>query len=140
MLDEKDVRRIGREEIDTVLGDFEAATDVPGFLMSEEFLNAYPDAKIILNQRKDVAAWQRSFQNTICGVLRDNYKLKVLAWLSADYFWLRQISLRLTHDFWAGDFEQHGTAVYEAYYRDLEERLGGRGSGRYVVWGVEDGW
>ena len=46
MLDERDRWRIGREELDTVLGDYEAATDVPGFVLSEEFLNASPDAKV----------------------------------------------------------------------------------------------
>ena len=97
-------------------------------------------SQVILNRRKDIDTWERSFQETLCNIIRDKMWLKALAWLSADYFWLRQMFLRYLYDFFDGSFEKNAKAVYEEHFRKLEELLGGPKSGRYLSWTVEDGW
>ena len=93
--------------------------------------------KVILNRRKDVAAWDRSFRSAILKTLRDNWSLKALSLFSPDYFWLRQITVRFVVDFFNGSFETHGVDVYRSHYRQLEDKLG---EGKYLSWTVEDGW
>ena len=94
-------------------------------------------AKVILNRRKDVAAWDRSFRSTILQNLPNSWSLKAFSFFSPDYFWLRQILLRFVIDFFDGSFEKHGVDVYRAYYRKLEDKVG---QGKYLEWSVEDGW
>jgi Sulfotransferase domain len=45
---------------DRVIGDCDAVTDVPCAIFGPEMLQAYPDAKVILNRRTDEEAWVRS--------------------------------------------------------------------------------
>ncbi|KAL5364409.1 hypothetical protein BJX96DRAFT_178920 [Aspergillus floccosus] len=47
----------GREEIDRLLGHWQAIWDIPGLCFSEELIKAYPEAKIILTVR-DMDEWQ----------------------------------------------------------------------------------
>ena len=96
-----------------------------------------PCTKVILNRRKDVAAWDRSFRTTVVKGLRDNWWLKFLSLFSPNYFWLRQITIRFVVNFFDGSFEKHGVDVYWAYYRELEDMLG---EGKFLKWTVEDGW
>ena len=93
--------------------------------------------QVILNRRKDVEAWDKSFRTALIPGLRDNWWLKALSIFSPDYFWLRQITLRFLVDFFNGSFERHGVDVYRAHYRQLDELVG---KGRYLEWTVEDGW
>ena len=93
--------------------------------------------QIILNRRKDVEAWDKSFRSAVIPDLRDNWWLKALSIFSPDYFWLRQITLRFVIDFFNGSFEKYGVDVYKAHYRQLEDLVG---KGRYLEWTVEDGW
>ncbi|KAK7418457.1 hypothetical protein QQX98_003949 [Neonectria punicea] len=51
-----------RHEFDKWLGDYDALTDIPGYLM-EELVAAYPEALFILTTR-DEDAWCRSVKNT----------------------------------------------------------------------------
>lgn len=131
---------ITREDFDRVIGDFEAVTDVPCNMLADDMIAAYPDAKVILNRRKDMDAWDRSCRETLCRVLRDSYRLKALALFCADYFWLRQFTMRMISDYFKGSFERHGKEVYVEHYRKLEDILGGSSRGRYLSWTVEAGW
>ena len=93
--------------------------------------------QIILNRRKDVEAWDKSFRAAVIPGLRDNWWLKALSIFSPDYFWVRQITLRFVIDFFNGSFEKHGMDFYKAHYRQLEDLVG---KGCYLEWTVEDGW
>ena len=59
----------GREEFDKVLGDFDGIEDVPTICFAEELIAAYPEAKIVLNNR-DVDQWLHSMDSTAGRVLR----------------------------------------------------------------------
>ncbi|KAL8822963.1 MAG: hypothetical protein Q9191_006310 [Dirinaria sp. TL-2023a] len=128
------------EDFDRIIGDCEAVTDAPTCMLGEEIIRAYPDAKVILNRRNDIDAWDCSFRKTLCKGIRDSYWLKAIAWLSADYFWLRQISLRYMYDFFDGSVEKYGKATYEKHYEKLEDLLQSSKSGKYLSWNIEDGW
>ena len=149
-------KKIGVEDFDRFIGNYEAVTDAVGCMFAKELIEAYPNAKVcclswnsgstratdpctkvILNRRKDVAAWDRSVRTTLLKGLRDNWWLKSLSFFSPDYFWLRQITVRYLADFFDGSFEKHGVDVYQAHYRQLEDALG---EGNYLNWTVEDGW
>lgn len=41
-------KKWGREEFDKMLGDYDGIADVPGICFVEELVEAYPDAKIVL--------------------------------------------------------------------------------------------
>lgn len=93
--------------------------------------------KVILNHRKDVAAWDRSFRVTLLKGFRDVWSLKIGSLFSPDFFWRRRITLRCLVDFFGGSFEEHGVEVYRAHYRQLEDMLE---KGTFLQWTVEDGW
>lgn len=44
-------RPFGREEFDKLMGDYDAGADVPFATFGVELIEAYPDAKILLNNR-----------------------------------------------------------------------------------------
>lgn len=49
-----------RQAFDRVIGHCGAVTDLPTAGFAVEMLRAYPDAKVILNRRRDVDAWYES--------------------------------------------------------------------------------
>lgn len=93
--------------------------------------------KVILNYRKDIDAWDRSFRAALLKGLRDAWLLKAACIFSPDFFWRRRITLRCLNDFYGGKFEDHGIEIYRAHYRQLEDMLG---KGTYLQWTVEEGW
>ena len=92
--------------------------------------------KVVLNRRKDVAAWDRSCRTTLVKGFRDIWWLKYLSLFSSGYFWLRQIMVGNVINFFDGSFEKHGLDDYRAHYRQLEGMLK---EGKYLNWTVEDG-
>lgn len=62
-------RPFGRVEFDKLLGDFDAGADVPFITFGVELIEAYPEAKVLLNTR-DVDAWLASMGRTAGRVLR----------------------------------------------------------------------
>ena len=59
----------GRAEFDKVLGSFDVVSDVPCICFAEELMAAYPEAKVLLNQR-DVDRWLESMDNTVGRMMR----------------------------------------------------------------------
>ncbi|MCJ1303514.1 hypothetical protein MMC08_006324 [Hypocenomyce scalaris] len=50
---------------DRMIGDCDAVTDIPCATFGPVMLQAYPDAKFILNRRTDEEAWVRSIRQTL---------------------------------------------------------------------------
>lgn len=126
-------------DFDIVLGEFEALSDNPANCFGPELLAAYPDAKVILNRRKDVDAWHASMKGSIFKTF-DNVFLRACRLFSSRLFWLWRI-----HDLSFGvrvkgnDFDKYGKDFYIEHYAELEKIL--NESGRpYLDWYVEDGW
>ncbi|KAJ7258165.1 P-loop containing nucleoside triphosphate hydrolase protein [Mycena rebaudengoi] len=83
----------GREEWDQVLGRYQAVTDV-SVLFWEEFLAAYPDAKVILTTR-DPDQWWKSYNGTIAVLFRSK-RAVVAQWLDPRGFGRFREFMRMT--------------------------------------------
>jgi hypothetical protein len=53
-----------QEDFDAVMGHSTAVTDAAGSVFAAELIEAYPNAKVVLNYRKDLDAWHRSASET----------------------------------------------------------------------------
>ena len=126
-------------DFDPLLGNCRAITDMPAALFSRELMEAYPDAKVILNVRKDLDAWYQSFDATV-GQLSGNWVLWLAHWFSSELFWIVHVMNHgfLGSRFWRGGWRRNGKDVYSEHVqkiRDLDlpaEKL--------LEWSVEDGW
>lgn len=88
------------EDFDAVMGHSTAVTDAAGSVFAAELIEAYPDAKVVLNYRKDLDAWHRSASKTLANV-KHNRVLWILSFLSRQGFWAWHVYL----DFmWSGIF------------------------------------
>lgn len=126
------------EQFDTVLGHFEALTDNPTNCFAPELLAAYPDAKVIVNRRRDMYSWHASMQKTIFDLF-DNRFLRACSWFDARLFWIWQchdLSLKRRTK---GDFDQYGREFATDHYAELEKVLDKTGR-PCLDWYVEDGW
>lgn len=56
----KGLKPFGRREFDNLLGYWSACTDQPACVFTEELVNAYPEAKVVLVER-NVDAWFKSY-------------------------------------------------------------------------------
>lgn len=124
---------------DRVLADCEATTDIPAAWFAAELLVAYPDAKVILNRRRDVQAWKSSFRTTVLPVVESRLYW-LYSWFNAELFWLLRLTYRMHgRALFEGDFEKNAEAAYVQHYERLEAQM--RQSGRHWLdWSVEDGW
>ena len=97
-------RKWGREELDKLLGDYDGIADVPGICFVEELVEAYPDAKVML-QTRDVEAWIRSMDSTAGRIMR---------WKSWDWVAPWDPSL-------AGPFWRHAKIVTPAAFHTMSD-------------------
>ncbi|KAJ2894791.1 hypothetical protein MKZ38_007220 [Zalerion maritima] len=74
-----DGKPFGREELDKWFADYDALTDVPGYLL-EEMIAAYPEAKFILTTR-DSKSWLKSIQATMRVTIKtgDSFPRNIMA-------------------------------------------------------------
>ncbi|KAE8341883.1 hypothetical protein BDV24DRAFT_163106 [Aspergillus arachidicola] len=127
-------------DFDTVLGHCVGVTDLIAAEFAPELIAAYPDAKVILNTRRDLDGWYKSMQATMGYFDRDPVDWDwCKSWFCAELFWIRQCMCRtMMRRFFRGSFESNGKWVYEAHVAQI------RGSGlpeeRLLEWSVEDGW
>lgn len=128
---------LNREEFDKVLGNCMATTDLPGAFLGPELLRAYPEAKVVLNRRKDVEAWYQSQLSTI-DTLYTDWPSWTRKWFEPVTFYLSELVswIRRSNDY---DFVKNGKRVYHEHYAELEAEL--RAQNReWLDWTVEDGW
>lgn len=90
------------------MGHAEAVVDATGSVFAAELIAAYPEAKVILNTRKDMDAWMRSMNESVINVNR-NWILYSMHWFSKRLFWA-----------WNG-YERY---LWPAMFRNLDSREG----------------
>ncbi|CAH0046122.1 unnamed protein product [Clonostachys solani] len=135
--------KITAAEFDEVLGHCTAVTDAAGSVFAAELIEAYPDAKVILNIRRDEDAWYQSVCKTLVGEM--NPMLYIMSWFCTEMFWAWHVYWRFL---WACQFRAP----------DGDSRRGICGNGRWIYrehnnmirglvpkeklleWSVEDGW
>lgn len=74
------------------MGHSVAVTDAAGSVFAAELIEAYPDAKVILNTRKDLKAWHRSATESIVKISK-NWVVRLVTTLSREGFWAWQVYL-----------------------------------------------
>ena len=65
----------GKEEFDKLLGEYDVVTDLPSCVCAKELVDAYPEAKVILTNRK-YDDWEHSMQESIWCL--DTWRLFIL--------------------------------------------------------------
>jgi hypothetical protein len=136
-------------EFDEVVGHAVALVDAPASVFAAELIEAYPDAKIILNQRKDLDAWHRSCVKNLGEGVYDQWHIWFIAWWGKSFFWLWHIYERYL---WLHFFEgttvgltegvkRNGKRLYKAHANQIRGIMHSRGeSDRLLEWYLEDGW
>lgn len=135
---------ISAEEFDELLGHAVAVTDAASSVFAAEMIKAYPQAKVVLNTRRDLDKWHQSAVNTLVGV-NENWTFWCMTWWGKNVFWAWHVYERML---WRCFFRcpdgsldsgirRTGKWVYRehcAMIRGLvpEENL--------LEWTVEDGW
>lgn len=140
----------GREEFDKLLGHCMAVTDVPCAVFWEELMDAYPDAKVILNVRDNADVWYKSFMASSIRLLNGIYGK---TWLSLARSYLlpdaagdKCAKFLLKYDDSYGscfkDKQQGTSAGKTAYERHNNAVISkARSQGREVlVYNVKEGW
>ncbi|EED22472.1 conserved hypothetical protein [Talaromyces stipitatus ATCC 10500] len=127
------------KDFDQVLGLVQAVSDTPSICFADELIEAYPDAKIILNHRLNIDAWQDS----IASVVEGNKSFigwfkRVLVLFSPELFWLNQHVNRIDLDgLWNRNIVKNSLTTYKAHYAHLSKVAPPE---RTLKWSVHDGW
>jgi hypothetical protein len=151
--------KVTREDFDAIIGHCAGISDLPGATFARELIAAYPEAKVILNTRSDMAGWYSSFASTIGTFDKDPknwdwckswfwyFKGRALkrdtllanGYTSAELFWARQFMSRSQlPGFFAGSFASNGVWVYQEHIAMV--RGLGLPSDRLLEWQAADGW
>ncbi|KAL9029566.1 MAG: hypothetical protein Q9196_002214 [Gyalolechia fulgens] len=105
-------------DLDTLLEDYSAVTDIPCVLFADELLTAFPDAKVILTNR-DVDSWLESMEKDIAKYL-ELLRMAIGSWTSGD--WQSRSQLR------------------EGFHRHYQHIRSSVPEDRLLEFRSEDGW
>ena len=85
---------ITRSDFDELLGHCQAVTDAPASVFAAELIAAYPEAKVVLNMRRDEQKWQESLVKTIIKA-NESWGFWIASWLDRECFWAWHVYERL---------------------------------------------
>lgn len=77
---------ITADEFDELLGHSVAVTDAAANVFAADMIAAYPDAKVVLNMRRDTEAWHRSVVNTLVHA-NESWGFWLASLLDRECFW-----------------------------------------------------
>ena len=111
-------------------------------------ITAYPEAKVILNTRRDLDAWHRSAVKNIAEGVSENWGVYLMSWLTARAFWSWMGSPRLLMRLLFRATDESERSLSKAIRRNgkwvhREHCNMVRGMvppDRLLEWCVEDGW
>jgi hypothetical protein len=128
-----------RDYFDRTLAHYDATTDVPPVAFAPLVLQAYPEAKVILNRRRDVQAWKKSYREAVVPLI-DSWAYWFFSWFHAEFFWGMALNYQMYYStLGRGKFDRDGEKRYHEHYEPLEAIL--KESNReWLDWTVEDGW
>ena len=120
-----------------------AVTDIPSVSLACELIKAYPEAKVVVNQREK-EGWFRSVGETLENGERSGWRYVMLNLFDAELFWLWRLREGTWVKMFGGDFGKNGRDLYDRHYEEVEAVLtaeAAQGKQRKVLrWSVEDGW
>lgn len=131
-------------DFDALLGHSTAVTDAASSVFAAEMIAAYPDAKVVLNVRRDLDKWWESAQTNLVGI-EYNWQMYLLSWFSPGLFWGWTVYERYL---WAllfrgprGTLHSGITVNGKWVYREHCNMIRGLvPKERLLEWAVEDGW
>lgn len=132
--------KLTAEDFDTVLLNSVGVSDLFAAEFALELIDAYPDAKVVLNVRHDLDAWEVSMRNTMGYFDKNPMDWDwCKSWFSAELFWIRQtMSRTMMPRFFRGSLESNGKWVYRQHVAMIKGL--GLPKERLLEWSVEDGW
>jgi hypothetical protein len=77
---------ITASDFDALLGHSVAVTDAAASCFAAEMIAAYPEAKVVLNMRRDVDAWHESLIKTLVHA-NESWAFWIASWLDRECFW-----------------------------------------------------
>lgn len=129
--------RLTAEDFDTVFADYDAITDQYGAAFTEDLITAYPEAKVILNYRKDLDRWHESVKETF-GVIERSWLHWFMSFFCFELYWARRHVWREALPlFYQGRYEENGKWVYREHIAKVRGIIPRE---RLLEWTVEDGW
>ena len=124
-------------DFDAVIGHCAAITDHDAAAFAPELIAAYPDAKVILNIRRDVDAWHRSVME-ILNPLHQNWAFWWRSWFCAELFWMQEGFIRGNwNSFYRGSFDKNSREVLEEHRCHVRSLVS---PDRLLEWDIHDGW
>lgn len=136
----KQIQKLTAEDFDAVLSDCVGVSDLFAAEFAVELITAYPDAKVILNIRKDLDGWYSSMEQTMGYFARNPVDWDwCKSWFSAELFWIRQtMSRTMMPRFFQGGFHSRGKLIYNEHVARI--RSLNLPEHKLLEWSVEDGW
>ncbi|KAI0170987.1 hypothetical protein BJ166DRAFT_517482 [Pestalotiopsis sp. NC0098] len=133
---------IKRADFDRVIGHCEAVTDAPACMFAEELMEAYPEAKIIINSRDNIETWHRSIINAWSTAEKQaGWMHPVLVWFHSKMFWVNVNEERLTYGgLFRTDYRKFAKDAYRDHYAMLDEATKGMSEDKVLRWKAQDGW
>ena len=129
---------ISADDFDQILAHCEAVTDSPAAIFAAELIKAYPDAKVILNTRRDLEKWYESHL-TAFGPIHGILAMYVRSWFCAESYWLWKCFEMPFYHFYYDDFKATAKWRYREHVAMTKGIMQGQ-EGRMLEWSVEDGW
>lgn len=77
---------ISAAEFDELIGHCVAVTDAAASCFAPEMVRAYPQAKVVLNVRRDLDGWHESAVKTLVHV-NESWSFWISSWLDREAFW-----------------------------------------------------
>ncbi|KAI1810240.1 hypothetical protein GGS20DRAFT_568399 [Poronia punctata] len=133
---------IKRADFDRVIGHCEAVTDAPACMFYKELIEAYPEAKIIVNYREDVEAWHRSVVTSWSTAEKQaGWSHPLLCWFHSKMFWVNVNEHRLTYGgLWKHDYRKYAKDTYRDHYADLRDLTKNMPEDKVLEFKPQDGW
>ncbi|KAK4033699.1 hypothetical protein C8A01DRAFT_49753 [Parachaetomium inaequale] len=131
-------------EFDELLGHSVAVTDAAGSVFAAEMIAAYPEAKVVLNMRRDLDGWERSLNSTLVHA-NESWGFWIASWLDREAFWAWHVYERFLWPllFRAPDGDMKRAIRGNARWVQREHANMVRGlvpKDRLLEWYIEDGW
>ncbi|KAF6820083.1 hypothetical protein CPLU01_12857 [Colletotrichum plurivorum] len=135
---------ISADEFDELIGHCVAVTDAAASCFAAEMIRAYPEAKVVLNVRRDLDKWHESAVKTLVHV-NESWSFWVASLLDREAFWawhvyerfLWALFFRAPDGDMAGAIKRNGKWVYREHC-DMIRGLVPKD--RLLEWSVDEGW
>ncbi|GAM87427.1 hypothetical protein ANO11243_054510 [Dothideomycetidae sp. 11243] len=132
--------RARRQEILHYLyDDYASASDFPAWLFAEDLMDMYPEAKIVLNQRKDPATWPTSIKRTLAFFGTSTYFYTCCLWTTDRlHYSMHQIVHALVPQMY-GTNDLFSRELYDAHL-DKVRRAAKERNKPILEWEATQGW